>query len=365
MNHLRSLLPLIVVSAVLLPACNTTGPAAVRRARQPYNEALAITRDQQQLLNLVRLKYRDVPLFLEVGSVSTQYQWDSTLGGGTTFFESGSPSEPKFDASAGIKWSEKPTVTYAPLQGEKFVKQLMSPIPLEVLVLLSRSGWSFQRIFRLSAQGINGVPNAPSASGPTPARAPAFETYRRAGELIREMQQDGTAELAFAASDAGTRLRLRFSATGSSSPQAQEVRELLGLRPALGDYDIVPDAGVRHSAGSDRLHVTPRSYLGVMFYLCHAVEVPEDHVEEGLVTQTVGADGAAFDWNELTGDLLTIRTSSREPSDAFVSVPYRGAWFYIADSDLNSKSTFALLSYLFALQAGDRKSVTPALTLPL
>jgi len=46
-------------------------------------------------------------------------------------------------------------------------------------------------------------------------------------------------------------------------------------------------------------------------------------------------------------------------------VRYRGTWFYIDDADLNSKSTFGLLSYLFYLQAGDIKTFTPALTLPL
>jgi hypothetical protein len=50
---------------------------------------------------------------------------------------------------------------------------------------------------------------------------------------------------------------------------------------------------------------------------------------------------------------------------AFVAIPYRGQWFYLADNDLESKSTFMLLSQLFRLQAGAAKAAGPTLTLPV
>ena len=60
-----------------------------------------------------------------------------------------------------------------------------------------------------------------------------------------------------------------------------------------------------------------------------------------------------------------IESSGRDPNNAFVAVEYRGAWFYISDSDLNSKTTFALLGYLFSLQSGSRQTFQPTLTLPV
>jgi hypothetical protein len=42
-----------------------------------------------------------------------------------------------------------------------------------------------------------------------------------------------------------------------------------------------------------------------------------------------------------------------------------GIWFYIADGDQTSKSTFLLLGNLFRLQAGDVEDVKPVLTLPV
>jgi len=48
-----------------------------------------------------------------------------------------------------------------------------------------------------------------------------------------------------------------------------------------------------------------------------------------------------------------------------VAVFYRRSWFYIDDSDLDSKSTFSMLGQVFALQSGDVEKMTPVLTLPI
>ena len=63
--------------------------------------------------------------------------------------------------------------------------------------------------------------------------------------------------------------------------------------------------------------------------------------------------------------LFKIRQSGSSPDKAFLATPYRDHWFRIVDNDLESKSTFMLLTQLFRLQAGSAKSITPALTIPL
>jgi len=64
---------LIVVAAAAscLVGCVSVGPRAIRGARFDYNEAVVRTFDEQMLLNLVRLRYRDTPYFLEVSSIAT------------------------------------------------------------------------------------------------------------------------------------------------------------------------------------------------------------------------------------------------------------------------------------------------------
>jgi hypothetical protein len=63
--------------------------------------------------------------------------------------------------------------------------------------------------------------------------------------------------------------------------------------------------------------------------------------------------------------MCKVRSSKRKPGNTFIAVPYRGVWFYIADDDLQSKSTFMLLSQMFNLQAGQTEDAGPTLTLPV
>jgi hypothetical protein len=106
--------------------------------------------------------------------------------------------------------------------------------------------------------------------------------------------------------------------------------------------------------------------MSIFFYLSHNVDTPEAHKAEGLVTVTRNKDGSEFDWSKTAGgSMFHVSQSETEPQGAFVAIPYRDQWFYLADNDLESKSTFMLMAQLFRLQAGAAKSAGPALTIPL
>ena len=103
----------------------------------------------------------------------------------------------------------------------------------------------------------------------------------------------------------------------------------------------------------------------VMYFLSQSVQVPEKDVPAGRVTVTRTAAGQPFDWQLVTEGIMTIKSSEEAPDNAAVAVNYRDSWFYIDDSDLDSKSTFSLLSQVYQLQSGDAKSVAQVLTLPV
>jgi hypothetical protein len=67
----------------------------------------------------------------------------------------------------------------------------------------------------------------------------------------------------------------------------------------------------------------------------------------------------------MLGEIFTVHFSKERPSTSFVAIPFRGYWFYVADDDLTSKSTFMLLASIFNLQAGDPKIAAPTLTIPV
>jgi hypothetical protein len=397
-----------VLLAALACGC-IHGPVALEASRVRYNEVIQSTTGEQLLLNLVRLQYREAPLFLEVGGVSAQFAFKKSADVVGTINEGPNPINPDvLDLKAGIAFEERPTVTLAPLQGSEFVGQLLSPLRLDVLVLLTRSGWSVDRVLRLAVQSMNGLDNASSASGPAPAQAPRYEAFARVTELFRELQKEGLLELGYEtrytdtssglawehtrlldvveAVDRGYQVRtgedgetltlakplevLVWRMPPTPSPEAAEIVELLGLDPALSEYEIRPGLGRQTDPGTAagrhvRIHVSTRSLLGSLFYLSQAVAVPDVHRDKGLVTTTVTPGGEPFDWNLVIGDLLRVRAQRTPPRDAAVSVRYRKHWYYIADDDLTSKSTFALLNQLFALQAGEVSSATPVLTLPV
>jgi hypothetical protein len=102
-----------------------------------------------------------------------------------------------------------------------------------------------------------------------------------------------------------------------------------------------------------------------MFFLSLGVEPPPRDELAGRVTVTVDGEGVLFDWSNVTRDLIRVRSSDNRPKNAYTGVSYRGSWFYIDDSDLESKSSFSLLAQLFALQSGDVKLTGPLLTLPV
>ncbi|HSL82195.1 MAG TPA: hypothetical protein VLF66_05430, partial [Thermoanaerobaculia bacterium] len=361
---MRTASPFVLLAcAALLAGCNSLGPQAVRRAPFEYNEALVRARNEQLLLNLVRLRYRDTPYFLQPTSLSTQYELQGGASLGLTVVEGGGG-----DASAGtgITVSERPTVTWTPLQGEDFVKELLSPIPLETVMLLPQAGWSIDRVLRLTVQSLNGLPNAPSASGPTPGYTPFYEDFQDVTCALRRLQVRGRLELVArevergAGADPGSAAEpaveylLRLLPPGGGAPRrTRPLPEGACHRPpATGDDDGDPDLvaerlasrwvarnGVEelrlrsaYEAPEGELAVLTRSFLGALYYLSQGVEVPPGHLERGLVTPTLAsapAPGAApRDWaRELTEGLFRVRAApSRKdlPPDAFVQVHYQG-----------------------------------------
>jgi len=404
----------LTVTAVGLLLCGCAlGPAALRASRSPYNEVIQRTTQEQLLLNLVRLRYREVPMFLEVGSVSAQFVFDESADVRGTLNENVpyQPINPDVLQLGGrIGYQEKPTITFTPLQGEAFVNRLMSPLSLETILLLSRSGWRIDRVLRITAQGMNGLDNASKASGPTPSQAPRHKRFARVCQLLRDLQRDNLLELGYedhstqlsdpvpagalsstdmvAAARDGYSFRIaeegdgfvlmgtkqvpvwRMSPRAAESAAAAEALELLGLDAQRDQFELRVAAvqQPRSEAARGRrgtIDLSTRSLLGSLFYLSQAVEVPESHRRRGYVTTTLDEEDQPFDWSDVTGDLLKVHCRATPPGDAAVAVRYRGWWFYIQDDDLSSKSTFALLGQLFALQAGGAKSVPPVLTLPV
>ncbi|MCP3958741.1 MAG: hypothetical protein GY719_12880 [bacterium] len=336
--------------ALTLAGCGTNfGARNVRPARANYGEALSRSWNEQLLLNLVRLRYRDTPLFLEVGSIVTQYDYGGRLA----------VNEFADDVVGGaLEYSETPTITYSPLKGHDFVQRLLAPLPPRALILLSNSGWSVERLMTCCVHRINGVENAPSAAGPTPDTEPEYAHFQRLSKLLRELQKARALQISLE----GEEISLTFLPTTDAAllEKLHELRATLGLAESVDQFDVV---AAYTPSNQEEIALVGRSLLSVLFYMSQGVKAPAEHEQEGWVTVTLDSESRPLDWWRVMGGLLRIQTAPSSPENAFTRVKYRGHWFYIDDADLNSKTTFNLLTYLFAMQASGDGGTGPLLTL--
>ena len=358
----RNCLIFFIFVFVLCGCQSTFGPRALKNTHLAYNQVIANTSYQQMLLNLVRLKYRDAVYFLQVGSVTASFSLGASLGleAELDFDPGGDLMKP----NAGMSYSQNPTISYTPLQGEDFLKSVLTPISLEAILVITQSGWSIERVFGICIERINNLTNAPRASGPTPDDPPKYKKFKRMLMLLRQLQLADLIEIGRGSNASSGNLVVLLKPDPNYQNVLDELRSLLGVTQQSNQFRISTNF---LDTQEDQWNVRARSISSVLYYLSQNVKVPGKHKEAGLVTITKTKDGEEFNWDETpAGTLFKVRSSKwLKPSNAFISVPYRGTWFYIADNDLQSKSTFKLLNALFSLQAGQIKDTSPTLTLPV
>lgn len=349
----------LLLSIALTTGCAGLGPRVISAGRPAYNEAIQRTGNEEMLLNIVRLRYSDTPFFLRVSGVAANVSSQIGVDGGATLPSSGSAVG---NVAATARLLDNPTVTFAPLQGDQFVTQMLTPVRLQTLLLLIESGWSIDRVLRLCVQRMNDVRNAPSASGPTPTGAPVYTDFRRASQLLGDLYRRDAIDFSIPVDDPHS-LVMRFRAHESDSPEVHEVAKLLDLDPRAKQFRLsISGAGLR---SGDEVAIETRSLMGSLFYLSQAVQPAAEHESKGWVTITRTPDGEPFDWSQVMDGLFRIESGPRASADAFLEASYLGHRFRIDQRDLQTKTTFELLNLLFALQAGATPGGGPVLTLPV
>ncbi len=318
---MRSLICYILAALILAGAaggCRQAGPSSLKASRSNYNIVIQQTSSEQLLLNLVRLRYRDTPYFMQVASVSTSFDFDASALVSSSLPESKGKI---YGFGAGIGYTERPTITYTPLQGDKFVTQMMSPLDLNTILLLYHSGWSIERIFRIALQSINNVRNAPGASGPTPAYAPEYKDFCDAAKLLRQLQLQRVLYMGYATSEdpCEPSVEIRIAERASEWDEVKQLGDLLGLEHRQTHFRLTTTLG---SGGKDCVAVVPRSLMGSLFYVSQSVEVPPEDEDLGRVTVTLDDQGNRFEWEEITGELMHIHSSKQQPGNIYVAVYY-------------------------------------------
>lgn len=329
--------------------------------RTSYNEVIQNTTNEQMLLNIVRLRYFESPFFMDVSTVTSQFTYRSAVSPSLLFpgFNQDNPA----GLSGDFSWQNQPTIQYSPLEGNAFASQLMSPVEIKTLQQLIYTGWDIDRLFRLAVQSMNDIPNAPLAAAPGTEEHVEFEKFYEVTALLRKFQLQMQLQVGIISQNGnGNHGCLQVSFPDGSS-DARRLAKLLGhAKTRNGRYLVNLELGFSESG---TIGILPRSVLGCMYYASLGVDVPKYDQESGQVECIKVADDMEYQWDKDFGKLLLVRFCNKEPKHAYVKVFYRGKWFFIDDTDLNSKKTFVLLQQLYNLQSIDQKTPPPILSIPL
>jgi hypothetical protein len=316
---------------------------------------------RQMLLNIVKLRYSDAPVFLDVGQVVSGYTVQSTFSAtGNVFNTSGTvPGVPNSSLGLGAQgqFIDRPTITYNPLVGERFARSLMMPIPPPALMSLIQAGNPVDLVLRLAVHVVNGLRNRYGGDVRATRGDPEFYLLL---EHLRRVQLSGAVGLRVHRVDREEALVLSFRKSVEPSVEAdiRAVRRLLGLDPGAGEIRIVYGAV---AASGNEIAILSRSILEILIELSSFITVPEADVAEQRVSPTaepeVGPSGPIR-------PLIRIGSSPDRPADAFVAVPYRASWFWIDDRDIPSKRLFSFIMFIFTLVETSGKEAPPVLTIP-
>jgi hypothetical protein len=348
---------LLVSITLSLSGCASFGPTSVDRDRLDYINAIASSWKQQTLLNIVKMRYADTPVFLEVGQIISGYQLQGAVTVGGSLSSSSAYGDILNLGSAGT-YTDRPTITYAPLMGAHFLHVMMTPIPPPNLFKLAQEGWPIDLLLQMGTQSINGLSNRKGG----PRGHAADPDFVRLLAALQRLQASGAAELRVEISKETKQEGTVMVISPKPLPPDVEadrmlVRKLLGLRSDLQEFKIIYGA----LSGNDNVvAVQTRSAFQILNLLGSHVEVPPEHIADG---RTYPPITESADLTLSMPRLIRIHADKSSPADAFAAIKYSDYWYWIDNRDFRSKGVFTFLMIMMTLAEKEDKVQAPIVTI--
>ena len=342
----------IAASCLLLTGCTSFGPSTVERDRFEYTSTIAESWKRQMLLNIVKIRYGDAPIFLEVASIINQYQTQTVVNAafGWTF----PPATNNQQIGVAGTYIDRPTITYTPLTGEKLARNLMTPVNPGTVMSMVEGGYPIDLVFRILVHSVNGINNQFGGSARMRQADPEFFPLL---EKLRFNQASGAVALRVKKSESNDAMMMVFRKRMDKEVEttAREVRRMLGLKESGGEFRVVYGS----TASNDQeIALLTRSIMEMLSDISSTVEVPAEHVVEQRVIPTMEPEGEG-----IKGPMIRILCSKERPNDNFAAVFYRDHWFWVDDRDYRSKKLFSFLMFVMTLTETGGKEGAPIMTI--
>lgn len=347
-----------VAASLLTVGCHSIGPSTVARDRFDYSGSISESWKRQTLLNIVKLRYLDPPIFVDVGQIVAGYSLETGITAGGSFPETTGLGGTTATVGGSARFTDRPTITYTPLTGNKFIKALMTPLTPESVFFTIQSGWPADAVLFAAAAAVNGLKNQESSIAGTGS---ADRDFLRALELMRKIQLSGAVGMRVRQNAQKQQTALMTFRSQDVAPQTladiRELRRLLRLDQDTTEFRLV----FGPTASDDKeVAILTRSVIHIMQTMASEVEVPAEHVAQGRATPGFNSGLATKDHPRLA----RIRSSKEKPADAYAAVHFRDHWFWIDDRDLVTKRAFAFMMMLFTLADSGERDAMPLITIP-
>ena len=333
------------------------GPSTINHDRFDYTEAIATSWKQQMLANIVKLRYGDTPVFLDVVSVINQYSLEAAMDLRLTWVEPHISVGDSQSTGASARYTDKPTISYAPLSGERFARSLMKPIPPPAVLSLIQAGYPIHAVLRVCVHSINGIRNryggAARAHGADPEFYALLQRMRRvqdAGGMGMRVQKFGETE--------GMVMTFREKADPSPQPDITAIRQTLGLAQDAKEFRVAYGAVAKDDK---EIAILSRSMPEILIDIASYIQVPPEHVQQQRVNATMEQETVN---DQPVPPLMRILSAASKPDESFIAIPYGQHWYWIEDRDLRSKNLFASLMFVFSLTETEGKEGAPIVTIP-
>ena len=355
---LRKLGPfLCAMLSGVLTSCTLVGPATVHSGRLAYNESIVETNNQQMLLLVLRNRYGERGNLLALNSVTANVSVTTNVSSQLGFGDSGDYLGNLVPFGAGVVYKENPTISYSLVGGEKYANRLMSPLSLQELMLFASNLNDPARVYFIFISRINGIHN-PSFLDDSNSFDPRFS---RLIELFSKLDK---AQRLHWKNDSQTSNRYSIVIDHywpNYSADVAEIYKLLGLSApeTFSSRMEIPVSVGPDDPVEGGLSISTRSIYNLLEILSAAIDVPEEDQVSGraLIYPPAG----------LVGQKLVVRRANVAPGGASIAVQYRDAWYYIDDTNQNTKLFFRLVTTLMAVSIADTAAAgaAPLLTVPV